>query len=251
MAESGLSLGYGDLKTDIAVLLGWSTTAGSRSTAQNAHLDRIIDAGLRMFYNAHRWHFKRVNYTTITTTADDNEDDLPDDFGGFIGDEITITDDAENYHPVKIRTAERIFMLRQRDDTTTGVPAECAASVKAFTGVTGVRHEIIYYPIPDGAYPLLIPYKPHGEALSDSAPYPWSIASVSEAIRAACRCQADLIINDKSDGPNWQYYTGTALPGAIEADNDLTPRNLGQVRDNSDLRQVQKVSLVTSTVTPT
>jgi hypothetical protein len=78
MAESTLTLGYGDLASEVALYLGYGTDYTAWSTNQTAEVDRIVQTGYRRFLTAsvaakpYLWSFLTPDTTlTIwpTTTA--------------------------------------------------------------------------------------------------------------------------------------------------------------------------------------
>ena len=80
MAEVGHFLGYGRTSTD------WTT-------AETAEINRYVQGGVRQFYYPPAIEGVPANYewtflsptTTLTTTADDEDQDMPDDFGRMLG----------------------------------------------------------------------------------------------------------------------------------------------------------------------
>lgn len=238
MAESSLSLARTDLRTAIARFLDWDPDEDDRAAAQNTRLTEIERSGLRQFYTAHDWQFNKVLTGALATEEDDWQYDAPDDLAYIVGD-ITIDDEAEYYPPIRNMGEEYIRRMRQADDTTTGVPQYFGLAPKAWTGVTGQRWEIQFYPTPNDAYDLTYLYAPQGTAMTEDLPYPRGGAMHAETVKASCLAVAEREINEIAEGPEWQNYQ-RLLGQSIRRDKDLSPRNWGYNADKTEGPQREK-----------
>jgi len=232
MAESSLSLSRTELRTAVARYLGWPPSEDDRSSAQNTRLTEIINAGLREFYAVHDWTFLSVIEGSLSTTADDNTDDLPDTLAYIIGD-ITIDDNAENYPPIVQRGEEYIRRKHQADNTTTSKAEYFCVRPKEHDGSTGQRFELYVWPTWDGEYDLTYNYAPLASALTADAPYPLGGAYHSETLKAFCRAVAEREDHNTTKGPEWNNRE-ERLKASIALDARTQPRNFGYNGDPTE-----------------
>lgn len=235
MAESSLSLARTELHSAIARFCGWPPIEYERTTAQNTRVIEIERAGLRQFYTAHDWQFLKIVYGTLALAADDWQYDAPDDLAYIIGD-ITIDDGAEWHDPIENRGEEAIRRLRQANDSITDTPKYFGLAPKTFTGVTGTRWEIQFYPTPNAALDVTFAYAPQGNALTVLLPYPRGGAAHAETIKASCLAIAEREHKNVAEGPEWKNYE-RLLAQSIRHDGQTTPRNFGYNGDGSERRE--------------
>ena len=233
MAESDLSITYISLMNQVAFFLGWGADYTLCTAGQQAALDSLVQSGLRKFYNPpicppdrrpHNWSFLQV-MTTLNTTDDDEDQDLPDDFGNLIGNIIY------SNTGVKIISASDLLNLREGLEST-GIPCYGAIRPKTTTGTTGQRSEIMWYPTPDATYTLTYRYRKITNKLSVTNLYPYGGQVHSETLLESCLAVAEQRQNDEM-GVHWQAFL-TALAASIQHDRDTGAQNLGYNVDRSD-----------------
>jgi hypothetical protein len=92
--ESGLSLGYADFCGEVGRFVGFGKKAvASYSAIQIATIDTIVQSGIRRVYYPTSLDANTLSYdwswmhptTTLSTTAEDSDYDLPDDFHRVVG----------------------------------------------------------------------------------------------------------------------------------------------------------------------
>lgn len=208
MAESSLSLSYVEFCSRVGRFLGWQSDAISSPTywtaAQVTRIDEIVNSGYRKFLRGdvpgnpgakHEWSFLKP-MGTITTVASDYDCDLPDDYGGIMGNFQFLNTDNQR-GPVEVINEGVLRSLREGDNSTTGKPQFAAIRPKTVTaGATGQRFECLLWPTPDGVYHLNYRYVSLPSKLTTAAPYPLGGEEHGETILAACLAVADEEEND-------------------------------------------------------
>lgn len=234
MAESTLTLTFDDLADNVARMLGLAPTRAERSSQENDDVDGYVHAGHVQFHAPpwqdaglpfHLWTFLQTN-TTVTTTASQASDDLPDNFGYPIGARLTYTDsdDGQGYDPVMLVEPYRIQAWLQQDDDWDGPPEYAAIRPASFTESTGQRWEILWYPIPDDAYEFAYVYAPQDDEGSGSN-YIRGGMFHRETLRASCRAVAKREA-DGEIGAEWAYFL-TRLRASYAVDIRTSPGNYG------------------------
>jgi hypothetical protein len=240
VAESTLSLTRADLREEIGYTLGYGRTSGSWTAGQQADIDSCLESGLRQFYyppNGHEWTFLRPT-TTLTTAADDDEYDLPDDFGSLEGD-LTWQTEGSGYCSIPIVGEGQVRALRQGLDAVAGKPTAACVRPKAFAGTSvGQRFELFFDRPFDGTYTLEYQYRVLPPALSASIIYPYGGAAHAETILASCLAVAEQRI----DAGNGRYKQEFAerLQASVAADNRNRPAFVGYVGDGTRRRNLDQ-----------
>lgn len=204
-SESTLSLEYNDLMNLVAYFLHGKSSADCNA-AQRAVIDTAVQNGYRQFLYpptvegippGYEWTFMRP-VTTITTTEDDADQDMPGDFGRLIGDGFTWASDAQQ--PVILADVGegRIRKLRAAM-AETGKPRVAGLRRKAGTGGTGQRWEVLWHPIPDDEYVYEYRYEALTDALSSELPFPLGGMKHAATLRASCLAAADELVNDGAE----------------------------------------------------
>lgn len=232
MAESTLSLANSDFRDAVAYFLFGKDYSATTAT-QQGRIDDVIASGYRQFLYppaidgipiGYEWTFLRPTYT-ITTTAGDPAQDLPDDFGRLING-FTFAADAQVPSVLADVGEARIRALRQRYDET-GRPRVAAIAIKAATGTVGQRREVQWYPTPDDAYSLTFRYESMINNMAASSSYPAGAMKHAETIRLSCLAVADSMVNDSS-GEHWQKFV-MALASSIARDKREGTKFFGNV----------------------
>lgn len=238
MAESTLSLGYPDIAATVAHYLGYTRTSANWTSEEQADIDDVINSGLRRFYNppsldpsgkSHSWRFLRP-VIQIVTVVDDDEYDLPDNFG-YINGSLTFApeDDGDD---CRIISEANIRNMQQQHSTITGRPQYAATRPKTSDGTTGQRYELLVFPTPDAVYTLtaecvLLPNK-----ITAANPYPLGGMIHAETILQFCLWVAEERKNDTVG-----HHKAAALEllqTSISRDKEHTQHYFGYNRDLSD-----------------
>jgi len=233
MAESTLSIPYADLKAEVAAYLGYGVDDSAWSAAEDAEIDRYVQAGVRRFYyppagegyeQGYPWSFLSP-VTTIATVADDAEQDLPDALGRVLGD--FHYPEADHRPSVVQVSEERYLKLLSRQTTSTGPPQVARVAHKAQVKGQGQRLEVKWWPVPDKAYTLTYRYEAYTGKLSDGNKYPLGGMRHAELLIASCLAVAEQRANDER-GIHSQDFE-RMLAAAIQQDRRLGSRHYGRM----------------------
>lgn len=202
MADSTLSLTYTDLLGIVCYFLHGETYANCTS-AEKTKADEIVNAGYRQFLYpptldgvppGYEWSFLQP-VTTLDTTADDADQDLPDDFGRLISNGFDFEPGAQVPSVLADVGEGKIRKLRQQNDET-GRPRVAGIRIKAGTGTAGQRREVMWYPTPNDTYTLYYRYEALVDKLTTEAPYPLGAMKHAETLKNSCLAMAEALIND-------------------------------------------------------
>ena len=239
MAELTLSLTLTELLLAVGDFLGYGPTAVSWTSGQAAEIDRYVQAGVRQFYfppaaegieAGYSWSFLKPTLT-LTTTANDAAQTLPDDFGRLIGD-LTYDANIHRTSVVQVSEGRLLALLQQSDDT--GKPRYVAIRYIAGTTLTtGQRQEIAFWPIPDYAYVLSYRYEAYTGKLTLLLPYPLGGMRYAEVITKSCLSMAEQRAND-ARGVHWDQFL-RSLAAAIAMDRKQGARFFGQMGGGEDV----------------
>lgn len=239
MAESSLSIGFPDLKEEVAAYLGYGRDSSKWSTSQENEIESYVQSGVRQFYfppavssmvdDSFEWSFMRPT-KTIDTVVDQWEYDLPDDFGRIIGD--LYFDPEETTHPIVVIGYGMLLAERARSDDS-GVPKFAATRWKTSDGSGGQRQELLLHAPPDAVYTLTYRYEAFSGKLTDANPYPLGGMKHSEALISSCLAVAEQRANGERDGVQWQMFTRN-LATSIQRDRKTGARYFGQMASQSD-----------------
>ena len=233
MAESTMSETFATLAKSVGRFLGYQTNFANWTTAQADEIDECVQRGIRRFYRAHNWRFLRPS-TTLTTTASDSDQDLPDNFGHIIGD-LTYAASVSWHKTIKVVPEESLRALQQGHSSLTGKPLYAAVRPKTTTGATGQRWEILFYPTPDAAYVLGYQYQIMPDEIDRTTyTYPYGGMMHAEAILESCLAVAEEMLDDEIGLHNAKYQE--ALAASVRQDNQAQPEYYGYNGDSSDLR---------------
>jgi len=236
MAQPGLSIGFPDLQVEVAAYLGFSTTEADWSAAQAATVARYVNAGVRQYLTppptencpeGHLWSFLRPTNLAITTTASDDEYDLPDAFGGMSGTTLTFGGTEVAQWTIRIVDEDQLRARASLLPTLTGRPDIAAVRPKAFLGATGQQWEIVFYPIPDKAYSISGRYTPLFDAPSDGAPYLPGGAMHADGYIASCRAMAEEREERIAGGPEFRSFLRILMANIAADLRNHTPDFLG------------------------
>lgn len=237
--ESTLSLTFDELCREVAIFLGYDPDTATDD-------DRIISAcksGLRQFYNpppldiapsGYDWSFLKP-YTSITLLADAQSVALPDDFGGFEGEIVVVSDSGLNC-PVKLYNEGLIRQAYATYPDASGAPRMAALQhLRGTTGQQGQRANLYVHPAADQDYTLEFPYYILPDALTNNRPYPYGGGAHAETILASCKWAAERDLDDQQNGPQRANYL-ERLRASIILDRRNKPQVLGYNGDASQAR---------------
>lgn len=207
MAESTLTLTYSDLKASVGRFLGYGRTSGAWTTEQAAEIEAAVQKGYRRFLTPdpiapgdapHVWSFLCIT-ATLTTVADQSENDLPDNYAYYDSPYIPYAPTTA-YPAVKVIGEGQLLQKRAAGDIT-GRPLFAAVRPKSGTeddSDEGQRFEVMWFPTPDSAYSLYWPIFILPDKLTASAPYPLGGSKHSDTIEELCLAAAEEL---EDDGP--------------------------------------------------
>jgi len=159
--------------------------------------------------------------------------DLPDDFGGFEGDQMTYTPGQAELYPAVTVTSDRIIRKKRQHYTERCRPRLVSYTPKTLVAATGQRYEAQFYPTPNAAYTLHYKYKVIPDMLSNDAHFPHGGPAVGELILQACLSVAEQRHNDEVRIHTNEF--NKRLTAAISDDAEsFSPDTLGYNSDNSD-----------------
>jgi hypothetical protein len=240
MAESELSLDYAALIEAVARFLDMNPDSETRSEAETEQLDEIVQDGYRRFlyppaveglsekYWGYEWSFLKP-VTTLTTAADDAEQDLPDDFGRLVSAGFTCAEGSNApLCSVLADVGEGFIRERRVMTSTTGRPKFAAIRTKAGTGTTGQRKEVLWHPTPDDAYVLAYQYEAYSGALTETNRYPLGGMKHSALLKLACLSIAEEQLNDMSTRHQKDAFA-RALVASIERDKREGAKLFGRI----------------------
>lgn len=232
MAESGLSLGFSELRQAIGFFLGYGRTIADWGTAEAALIGVMVQAGVRRVYYppainestlAHEWSFLKPT-ATLAIVADDGDYDLPDDFGSLSG-ELHYPAEENRVSIARIALG-RILELRSRNDKN-DAPVYAAIRYKESDGSGGQRQEILFWPEPSDDWTLSYSYEAYSGELSDTYPYPLGGMQLAELYTESCLAVAEQRVNNEA-GLHTQLFQAL-LVDAIARDGKRGAKIFGQM----------------------
>jgi len=242
MAESGLTLGWGDFKSEVGFILGYGTASGSWSAAQEAEIELIVNTAYRrVLYPpamqgvpvGYEWSFLRPT-TTLAIVADDGDYDLPDSYGRIVGGFHY----AADQHKAMIRQVPLSQLLEMRSTSDmNGYPNFFATRWKSSDGTDGQRQEVLFYPEPDASYTLYYSFDANTEPLSDTYPYPLGGMQMSELYKEACLAVAEAR-NEDTQGIHTQLFQSLLVDQIARDIKRGSGQNYGKMGAPSELDDV-------------
>lgn len=257
MAQSTLNLTTAELRREMARFCGFHQqgTYEALNMQQRDTVDRLINTGLRRFYNPmplqgeavpHEWSFLSPT-ATLALTATTAGYDLPDGFGGMLGpffwsgstgrDPIPTMNDAE-------------FMRRQSSDTTaTGTPRIAMIAPKATTGESPDEtpnvptiFRVTFWPTPDADGTLMYRYYALQNAVSATVAPPGGMQH-AETIIAVCKSAAADEYRRGDEPEIFRRAADDRLRASVWADRRMSGRtHFGMNLDRSDAMASEAMS---------
>lgn len=237
MAESTLSITLTELLAEVAAYLGYGVDSTAWTNAQKAELDRYVQAGVRQFYYppevagvepGYEWSFLNPT-TTLTTTANDAAQDLPDDVGRVTSNFFFA---ASVYRPSVIQVSEGQMLAMLSRSTDTAAPLFACVRSKAQVAGAGQRLDVAWWPIPDAAYTLTYRYEAYSGKLTEANPYPLGGMRHAELLVESCLAIAEQRANDARG----QHYAAfeALLRAGVAMDRQQGARHFGAMSPNRE-----------------
>ena len=248
--ESTLSLTLDDLSATVGTFLGYGRGLAKGdtewTTEQQAGITECLASGLRQFYfppplpgerSPYDWSFLKP-VASLTLDEGEQEQKLPDDFGGFEG-RITVVGAETSQNPWAINLIGE-GALREAyavSPTRTGrILAAALVPLRASGVGKGQRFKLTVFPIADQSYTLQFRYYLNPDALTASAPYPYGGTMHAETIREAVLMAAENFLDDGSQVHQMKFTE--RLAASIGMDRRMKPQQLGYNGDNSDVKHL-------------
>ena len=236
MAESGLSIGWAELKQAVGRLAGFGTTIAEWNAAQIATIEDLVQSGVRRVYyppvtipqiSGHNWSWLRP-YTTLALIDEDYDYDLPDNFGRMIG---PFHYDADEHRSSIIEIAPGILLEKRSQYNESGYAEYFATRYKTEDRSTGSRQEAIFYPTPDADKTVHYSYEAYSGSLSDTYPYPLGGMELAELFIESCLAVTELYMKDEVGIHNQQFKE--MLIESVMRDRSRGARYFGQMGNPS------------------
>lgn len=164
--------------------------------------------------------------------------DLPDDFGGLIGD-IMFRPGSSNFKTTIKQRSD--IELRRMAGTSLSLAKEpsfyCVRPKTYSGGATGGQRFELQFDVPtDAVYTFEYRYQIEPNSINATNTYPYGGAKHAETIKESVLASAELMFHDDSQGPHRTRFM-ELLQASIEKDRaEFTPDSLGV--DYGDMRQV-------------
>ncbi len=244
-----LQLDMNNLKGEIGDYLGWGRGEAEGEEAWDADKDRqltrLLNTALRWVYleatldpkmPPHRWTFLTPS-ANFTVTSGNRTVLLPEDFGGFEGKYLVVTQaDGQVNAKVPLIVDSYIDAQYATVNDATGRPEYVAERITLQpTRYSSNRHELYIYPEPDDVYIFRGRYSVGGRALTAANPYAYGGMEMASCFQAACRAVAEIHEDNlqPGQGAEWPIYQ-RALAAAIQRDGRHQAKTLGRNTDLSD-----------------
>jgi hypothetical protein len=251
MGQSNLSAKMTDLQATVGDYLGWGRGVENSDEEWTANkqsgIDECLDMALRWVYfeatldprmPPHQWSWLNFSISVVVATGE-RYTRLPDDFGGFASNMLTVSQDdgANTFCKIRIIGEPYLDEKYAMSPSVTGRPLFAADRAVRGVGETySTRRDLYVYPVPDGVYTIRGPYNVLPDRLSSKAPYTYGGAAMSGCFISAARAAAEVYRDNiqPGAGAEWQIFQ-RSLAAAIQRDGQRhAAKSLGRNTDNSD-----------------
>lgn len=237
-ASTSLAIDYGYIKVRVGDMMGFGPAPVTWSHEQVRTVERIIEDGLRKFYNpeplggeVRDWYFLQ-SAVNLSLVDDDADYDLPADFGHHRLDPVFVGS-ASVLQKIRMVSRHEFEYQKQLQGDRTGRPEICTIQGKTFAGGTGQRYEIVFFPEPDTNYTVRVQYRVNPTKISASAPFPRGGETHGNTILEACLASAE-IYRGRNETVHQQEYM-RCLASSIMMDRKAEAAEyLGQNTDRGD-----------------
>jgi hypothetical protein len=215
--------------------LGWVAPA-SWSASQESQFTVVLNRAQRQLYyppilpnerSPHEWSFLSP-WSTLGTTSDVADYDLPENFAGMI-DDFTYIDQYVGTRTITLVSDLEIRRLRQQADSGTGYPEKVAILPLPSDGDEPQRWHAHFWPTPSGAYSLRYRYAATPDGISSTKPYPLGGAPFADAFMASVLAAAESELEDKRDIAYMDFME--KLAAAVAYDRRRNIQSLGYASD--------------------
>ena len=220
---------------------GWSPAYDTWGYDEKKQAKFLIDAGLRMFYSPpvignqkqpHRWSFLRPE-GTFNTVVDQEDYDLPTDFGGLDGDIIYSGTDSL-YRRIKVVSPSDVVMMRSGPGAlASGDPEYAAIRPKTTDGSAEQLWELLLYPNPGTVYTMIYHYHKMMLPLTETRYYPYGSREHGNTIIAAVLAQMEIHGPNPNPKRPWMQVFMEELAKSVKIDQTTTAQHLGQNRGDT------------------
>jgi len=246
MAESTLSLSYGQIAARVGHHLGYGRGATSPYTdvawtsRQQVDIDEIMQSGLRSFYfppagqdgSVYDWSFLKP-LATLQLAAGAQTIPMPDDFAGLDGQVTLAPALAQVWFPIDIVGEGVIRQAYSAMPSAIGRPCKCALQpIKGTTGTQGQRFQLFFWPQADSSYNVQFTYYLLPDYLTGAFPFPLGGMSLAECLLESCLAKAEQQLDDTM-GVHTQAFQ-QMLEAGMAADRKRKAQKLGYNGDRSD-----------------
>lgn len=231
----GNLLGFVDFQLELAVALGYGPEPTDWTTDEVSELYRRINEANRWVQlpslipgeqATHVWSHLRI-LTTLTMVADQQAYGVASDFGAMH--DVMVFTDTNSYPPVVRTAASEIEKWQSYGTSLRGRPSHYGIRWKRQNTGANQEQEIIFWPVPDGAYVVQYRYDINPPAITASNPYVLGGLRMAQLMLDACRAIGETIRNGMR-GPNWGAFM-ERLVSAIQLDKrTLTAPTVGIMR---------------------
>jgi hypothetical protein len=228
----------GQIQGQIGLHMGFGQNSLAWTETQKRQIEEAMRRGLRRFYipppiagqkRSHAWSFLNP-LAAINLVPGQYEYDLPQDFGA-LDSPLTYAPGTNVLYPdVRVVGEQQVRRLLQASIQANGRPTQAATRVKSGIQEGGTRYEIVFWPVPDGAYSLQYRYQ---VAPGDSLSVVHGGSPHIQTILEACLCEADAMMNKRYRQHEERFME--RLIASVHYDQALaSPKTLGYNRDRSD-----------------
>jgi hypothetical protein len=234
---STMGVTYDDLVREVAFFLGFGRKASTELGAEDLSLvDSKVQAGYQQFLSppklqgdavAHIWGFLSPT-AVLTLVAGDWDYDLPENFGGMLG-EFNYAANLGRA-PVPQGGEGQVLASRSRADLS-DYPRIAAIRPKASAGLAQQRFEVLVYPTPNGSYDWSYRYNVLMNKLTAANPYPLGGADHRNTLIESCLAAAETV-ND-AEGVHTAAFLRNLQASVSRDRQTASPKTLGYNADRS------------------
>lgn len=218
-AESTLSFQLSRLLREAGRKLDYGRDSANWTTEQATDVAEIVDTAQRWVdlpNNGYIWSYMRPT-GTLTTEDGEGDYELPGNFGGIVGESMSLDYDSCINRVVVV---PEYMVRRNRTVDTSGIPRMVALRPKANTSpATPQRWEAMVWPTPDQEYTITYRYRLLPSALRFDNEHPYGGLPMMELYLQAVRAAVEQFDKDAA-GEEYALFQAM-LKEAIAADGRM------------------------------
>lgn len=241
---SAASVTADDLKRRVGIWLGIG--ASGWDSDDEDQLDDLIISGRSAFYwhepiggQIHKWSFLSP-VDELDVTEDDQDFDLPADFGCFITGSMYFAAGDNRWFPLKETTIGEVLRNRSMDPSAKAPERFCIVPDKN-DGTAAQTWTLMLDAPADGDYTLSYQYEVIPSSIGGA--YHYGGTAHYETLVASCLAQAERMYRPTST--DQRDYFARRLAASIEYDKRHSPRFLGSYRGEGDAYPRKRADFVT------